>query len=124
LVVYNTPKANRLRALFAWQSIAALGLAALAFTIFNPQIITEWPDFRQGFVFQVQYADSGHRDGTIIRGIDYWWTFYLRYAIVPALTLPATLFGLAGLLLAVAKRNRLLIVLAAALLLAYFQVES
>ncbi|MEO7913584.1 MAG: glycosyltransferase family 39 protein [Roseiflexaceae bacterium] len=124
LVVWNAPKAERLRALFAWQSIAALGLGALTFALFNPQIITEWPDFRQGFLFQVQYAGSGHRDGTVIRGIDYWWTFYLRYAILPGLTLPATLFGLAGLLLALVKRNRLLIVLSVALLLAYFQVES
>ncbi|MEP7187747.1 MAG: glycosyltransferase family 39 protein, partial [Roseiflexaceae bacterium] len=74
LVVWNAPKAERLRALFAWQSIASLGLAGLTFVIFNPQIITEWPDFRQGFLFQVQYAGSGHRDGTVIRGIDYWWT--------------------------------------------------
>ena len=124
LVVFSTPKADRLRALFAWQSIASLGLAALTFTIFNPQIITEWPDFRQGFLFQVQYAGSGHRDGTVIRGIDYWWTFYLRYAILPGITLPATVFGLAGLLLALLKRNRLLIVLSVTLLLAYFQVES
>ena len=72
----------------------------------------------------MQYAGSGHRDGTVIRGIDYWWTFYLRYAILPGLTLPATVFGLAGLLLAVVKRNQLLIVLSVALLLAYFQVES
>jgi hypothetical protein len=68
LVVWNAPKAERLRALFAWQSIASLGLAGLTFVIFNPQIITEWPDFRQGFLFQVQYAGSGHRDGTVIRG--------------------------------------------------------
>ncbi len=124
LLVFRAPKADRLRALFAWQSIASLGLAALTFVIFNPQIITEWPDFRQGFLFQVQYAGSGHRDGTVIRGIDYWWTFYLRYAILPGLTLPATLFGLAGLLLAAVKRNQLLIVLSITLLLAYFQVEN
>src|SRR5215217_2820362 len=124
LVVWNAPKAEHLRALFAWQSIASLGLAGLTFVLFNPQSITEWPDFRQGFLFQVQYAGSGHRDGTVIRGIDYWWTFYLHYAILPGLTWPATVFGLAGLLLALIKRNRLLIVLAVALLLAYFQVES
>ncbi len=124
LVVFNAPKAVRLRALFAWQSIASLGLAALMFAIFNPQIITEWPAFRQGFLFQVQYAGSGHRDGTVIRGIDYWWTFYLRYAIVPGITVPATVLGLAGLLLALVKRNQLLILLSVALLLAYFQVES
>jgi hypothetical protein len=124
LVVWNAPKAERLRALFAWQSIASLGLAALTFVLYNPQIITEWPDFRQGFLFQVLYAGSGHRDGTVIRGIDYWWTFYLRYAILPGLTLPATLFGLAGLLLALAKRNQMLSMLSVTLLLAYFQVES
>ena len=124
LLVFRAPKAERLRALFAWQSIAALGLAALTFTLFNPQIITEWPDFRQGFLFQVQYAGSGHRDGTVIRGVDYWWTFYLRYAIVPGITLPATLFGLAGLLLAFVKRNRLLIMISITVLLVYFQVES
>jgi hypothetical protein len=124
LVVWNAPQSERLRALFAWQSIASLGLAGLTFVLFNPQIIIEWPDFRHGFLFQVQYAGSGHRDGTVIRGIDYWWTFYLRYAIVPGLTLPAAVFGLAGLLLAVFKRNRLLIVLSVALLLAYVQVEN
>jgi hypothetical protein len=124
LLVFRARPAERLRALFAWQSIAALGLAALTFTIFNPQIVTEWPAFWQGFMFQVQYAGSGHRDGTVIRGIDYWWTFYLRYAILPGITLPATVFGLAGLLLALVRRNRLLIVLSVALLLFYFQVES
>jgi hypothetical protein len=72
----------------------------------------------------VQYAGSGHRDGTVIRGIDYWWTFYLRYAIVPGITLPATIFGLAGMLLALIRRNGLLIVLSITLLLLYFQVES
>jgi len=124
LVVSRAPRSERLRALFAWQSIAALGLAALTFALFNPQIISEWPDFRQGFLFQVQYAGSGHRDGTVIRGMDYWWTFYLRYAIVPGITLPATIFGLAGMLLALSRRNRLLIVLSITLLLLYFQVES
>jgi hypothetical protein len=124
LVVLQAPRADRLRALLAWQSIASIGLAALAFAIFNPQILTEWPDFRQGFLFQVQYAGSGHRDGTVIRGIDYWWTFYLRYAILPGLTLIPTLFGLAGMLLAALRRNRLMIVLSIAVLLAYFQVEN
>jgi hypothetical protein len=124
LLVFRAPTAERIRALFAWQSIASLGLAALTFALFNPQIITEWPDLWQGFVFQVQYASSGHRDGTVIYGIDYWWTFYLRYAILPGITLPATVFGLAGLLLAIFKRKKLLIMLSITLLLVYFQAES
>jgi len=60
----------------------------------------------------------------VIRGIDYWWAFYLRYAILPGITLPATVFALAGLLLAIVRRNQLLMVLSITLLLAYFQVES
>jgi hypothetical protein len=123
-VVFHRCRADRVRGLFAWQFFAALGLAALAFVVFNIQVITEWPDFLQGFLFQVQYANTGHRDGTVIRGIDYWWTFYLRYAIAPGITLPVTLFFLTGLVISAIKRNRPLMLVSAAVLITYFQFEN
>lgn len=124
LVVLSAQRGRRLAAFFAWQPLAAPGLLALGFLCFNPRLIPEWRDYLQGFLYQVGYASDGHQDGTIIRGADYWWTFYLRYAILPGITTPATLLFLAGMVLAAIRRSRLLLLISAEVLLVYFQFED
>jgi hypothetical protein len=124
MVVFKQPKADRIKALFPWQIFAGFGLGLLAFLIFNPHVLTQWPDFWQGFLYQVDYARYGHQDGTAISGQDYWWTFYLRYAILPGITFLVTLFFLAGLLLSFIKRNQAAILISVAVILVYFQFEN
>ena len=115
---------DRIKTLLVWQCFAALGVTVLTFLSLNSQAVTEWSDALKGFLYQIEYAGAGHHDGTIIWGSDYWWTFYLRYAILPGITWPATLLCLAGLVLAVVQRNRLLILIAFTVLLIYIQFES
>jgi len=124
MVVFKQPKADRIKALFPWQIFAGFGLGLLAFLIFNPHVLTQWPDFLQGFLYQVDYARYGHQDGTAISGQDYWWTFYLRYAILPGITFLVTLFFLAGLVLSFIKRNQAAILISVAVILVYFQFEN
>ncbi|HCB50870.1 MAG TPA: hypothetical protein DEP47_15475, partial [Chloroflexi bacterium] len=75
-------------------------------------------------MYQVDYARYGHQDGTAISGQDYWWTFYLRYAILPGITFLVTLFFLAGLVLSFIKRNQAAILISMAVILVYFQFEN
>ncbi len=124
IVVFQTPKDDRIMSLIPWQAFAALGLCALAFLIFNPQVFTEWPDFLEGFLYQIRYARYGHQDGTAIRGQAYWWTFYLRYAIFPGITVPVTLFFLSGLVLSFVRKNRPAILVSITTVLIYFQFEN
>ena len=124
IVVFKVPKGDRIKVLLAWQVFASLGLAVLAFLIFNSHAITEWPDFLKGFLSRLRYAKTGHRDGTAIRGLDYWWTFYLRYAILPGITFPATLFFLAGLVVSFIRRNRPAVLISVAVLISYFVFEN
>ncbi|MGD2049683.1 MAG: glycosyltransferase family 39 protein, partial [Chloroflexota bacterium] len=124
MVVFQVPKGHRIRAFFPWQLFAGFGLGLLAFLIFNPHVLTHWPDFWQGFLYQVEYARDGHQDGTAIGGPDYWWTFYLRYAIVPGITILVTVFFLGGLVLSFVKRNRAAILVSVTVLLVYFQFEN
>lgn len=124
MVVFRQPKSDRIRTLFSWQLFAGAGLGVLAFLIFNPHVLTEWPAFWQGFLYQLNYARNGHQDGTAISGQDYWWTFYLRYAIWPGITFLVNLFFLAGLVISFVRRNRAAILISAAVLLVYFQFEN
>ena len=124
MTAFQVPKADRIKALLSWQILPMLGLGILAFLLFNPQAVTEWNAFRDGFMYQVSYAGSGHHDGTAIRGQDYSWMFYLRYAIVPGITFMVTVFLLAGLALAFVNRNSVAILIAITTVLVYYQFEN
>jgi 4-amino-4-deoxy-L-arabinose transferase-like glycosyltransferase len=91
----------------AFEPYFFLGMVAVpaVFLLLNPYVIIEWKDFISTFHAQQGYAVTGHHDGTVILGRDYWWSFYLLRAVVPGLSLPVTLAALTGILLALWKRN-------------------
>ncbi|MDX1416523.1 MAG: glycosyltransferase family 39 protein [Candidatus Promineifilaceae bacterium] len=123
-VVYDTAQGERWKAFFSWQAMLGVGLAAAAFLLVNPQVINDWVNFQKGFLYQLTYASEGHHDGTAISGRDYWWTFYLRYAIMPGISILVTLFSLGGLIFAFVKKNRPGMLIATAVLIFYLQFEN
>jgi hypothetical protein len=123
-VVLNLPRNDRVKGLMNWRFFVSLALVGLVFLMINFHVVTEWADFVQGFQSQVVYASAGHHDGTVIRGADYWWTFYLRYAILPGITFLATTFFLTGMALAIVKKNKPAILISVAVVFIYFYFES
>ena len=124
MMVFDSPKGERLNAFFAWQAVAGVGLAVIAFLMVNPEVVTDWVNFQKGFLYQLTYANEGHHDGTAISGLDYWWTFYLRYAIMPAISTLVTLFALGGLILTFVKKNKPGMLVSLTILIFYFQFEN
>jgi hypothetical protein len=122
-VVLESPRREWFRRLVGWQAIAALLMVLAGFLLFNHHAVTEWPEFCRGFQYQVSYASTGHHDGTIITGRDFLWLFYLRHAIAPGITIPATALSLCGLVLAFVGKNRQASLLAITAIISYLSFE-
>lgn len=110
--------------------VGLLVLVVLAGLLFHPYGLLDpggphqWGQFHHDFAKQAHYAKSGHNDGTSISGGDYGWTFYLRHALVPGMGIPLVVAALAGMVLAVCKKQRLAILLIPWIVISYLGVES
>jgi hypothetical protein len=95
---------------------AMVGLALIPSTALalNPMVLIRSDDFLAALRFQSQYSLSGHHDGTRVTPWAHLWTFYLRRALVPGLTLPVTAAFLAGCALLARRGRRAGLVLVAA----------
>jgi len=124
MLVFDLPKEERLRAFFSGYALAGVGLAVVAFLIVNPHVVTDWLNFQKGFLYQLTYAGEGHHDGTAISGLDYRWTFYLRYAVMPGISMLVTLFSIGGLILTFVKKNKPGMLVSMTALVFYFQFEN
>ncbi len=107
LAALSAPAPGRLRLAFNPWFLVGLLLIPAGFLLFNPFVVTNWRAFCAALHAQAEYVKRGHHDGTAIRGGDYWWLFYLRYALLPGLTFPLMAAALAGWLMALWRRRPL-----------------
>ena len=124
LVVALAPREDRLRRLLEWRLAAGLALGIAAFLAFNMHAILDWPGFVAGFRIQLQYAASGHHDGTVITGWEHFWTFYLRQAVLPGVGLPLALAAVAGGIVSLRRRMAPAIFLGAWMFVFYLGLEK
>ena len=124
VAVWRSAREERVRRLPAWQFLVGPVLMLCAFTAFNTHAVTDWEAFCEGFRTQLQYAGSGHHDGTAISGWEYAWTFYFRYAVVPGIGLPAAVAALAGIVLAVRRKMVAATFVAAWIVVFYLGLEK
>jgi hypothetical protein len=75
--------------------VAWLVSIAVFFTINSPAL-TNWDVFMDGIAYEAKHAREGH-SGIRIYPIDQWFTFHLRNNLLPGMTTPLCLWGLAGL---------------------------
>jgi hypothetical protein len=113
-----------IKAAFSPWFFLGLILIAVTFLAFNPYIIPRWEEFCAALKAQAGYAGRGHNDGTSISGPDYWWTFYLRYAVIPGMTIPLALASLAGIVMALRRRSLAAAFIVAWMFYVYFSVEA
>jgi hypothetical protein len=76
--------------------VALAGAFASGFFIFSPIYLFHPDKFIDGFLFQSRYSLAGH-DGIVTDPWQYWWTYYIRNGLIPGMTWPVFLLGLAGL---------------------------
>jgi 4-amino-4-deoxy-L-arabinose transferase-like glycosyltransferase len=101
----------------------SLACAAVVFLVLNPYVIIEWDAFCSQLGKQIKYSARGH-SGTRILARDFWWCFYLAYAIVPGLSLPVTLTALAGMIWSTVRKNIRAVFIGVWALFFYFCMES
>ena len=94
-----------LRALASPWCLAMAALIAVGFLVVNPYALSNAARIVAGVTFQSRYAGRGHHDGTVVDPWAELWTFYLRQALVPGLSLAVTLAFLLG-VVALARRLR------------------
>lgn len=104
--------------------VLSLLLAAVFFVLVNPHTLLHGLRFAGRVADQATYVANGHWDGTVIRGVDYLWTFYLRHALAPGLTPPALLAALAGLVLAFRRPQAAPVLLGAWVVIGYLVLEQ
>jgi hypothetical protein len=83
--------------------LAVAGLIAVGFLAVNPYVLTNVARMMAGVSFQSHYAARGHHDGTVVDPWAELWTFYLRQAMVPGLSLPVVVAFLLGVVLLVRR---------------------
>ena len=104
LVLWRGPSKGMFRRLVDWRFLLGLVLVVAAFLAFNTHVISDWDGVLAGFRTQLGYAGRGHHDGTVISGGEHWWTFYLRYALLPGVGLLAALAAAGGVVTACRRR--------------------
>jgi hypothetical protein len=103
--------------------LAAAFCAAATFCLVNAPLFSQLVVFRGGLSFEMAHAVEGH-EGMRIPGWRCFFVFHLLHSIVPGMTWPVTLLGLAGIVLTVAGwgaspwRQRLMVVYVAIFYLA------
>jgi hypothetical protein len=91
----------------AWPwSVVAVAAVPVGVLMFNPCLLTHFRELSSRIPFLVGYASGGHHDGTVVSPWPQLWTFYLRHAVLPGVTLPVTIAALAGAIATVRRRPR------------------
>jgi hypothetical protein len=127
-LLHGYGRADLKRALLSRQTVLGLLFIPVGLACFNPYALLEPGKFVGGFLFQASYSAGAHHDGTRVSPWTHYWTFYLRRAIVPGVSLPvalAFLFGLFRLLPIKREPEKLgILLLGAWTVLAYFVFEK
>lgn len=82
---------------FRWLGHALLGITfcVLTFLTVNYPLLIDWEKFIRGVSYEANHARDGHA-GVRIDPWDQWFTYHLRRSLLPGMTLPILLWGLAG----------------------------
>jgi hypothetical protein len=124
---YHRQRAEEPRWHWRWP-LLGLGLVPVGLLLVNPYLVTHMPRFLAGLSFQADYSAGGHHDGTTFSPWRHGFSFYLRHALIPGLSLPLTIAAAAGVMLALRAPSRAqrpgAVLLAIWVLLGYLAFES
>jgi len=84
--------------------VTIVAMFGVGFFVFSPIYLFHPGQFLDDLLFQGEYSMSGH-DGIVNDPWKEWWIYYIRTGLIPGMTWPVFLLGVAGLLLLLRMRS-------------------